>query len=55
MGAHEVVLQSHLELVLTEGVVSDREGAVEGIVSISKRSESSEAAGREACAVANLA
>lgn len=36
MGACGVVLQSHLEPVLTEGLVSDREGAVEGIVSISK-------------------
>lgn len=54
MGAHGDVLQSHLELVFTEGVVSDREGAVEGIISVSKRSESSEAAGREVCPVANL-
>lgn len=36
VGAHGAVLQSHLELVLIEGVVSNREGAVEGMASISE-------------------
>lgn len=48
VGARGIALQSHLELV------SDREGAVEGMASIWKGSKSSEAAGREVCATANL-
>lgn len=36
VGARGVVLQSHLELVLIDGVVPGREGAVEGTASFSK-------------------